>query len=64
LARSAYGMHLLVYLQRQYSSLLLPTALLQRLEHEVPPHSADLLWWLGIRYLTHWSEVAPARQSF
>ena len=57
-------MHLLVYLRRQYSSPLPSTALLQRLEHAVPARPAGLFWWLGIRYLPCWGEVAPAIHSF
>ena len=57
-------MRLLVYLQRQYSSPLPPTALLRRLQHTVPPRPAGLLWWLGIRYLPCWGEVEPATHSF
>ena len=57
-------MHLLVYLRRQYSSPLPPTALLRRLEHAVPPRPTGLLWWLAVRYLPCWGEVAPATHSF
>ncbi|MFD1875186.1 hypothetical protein [Hymenobacter bucti] len=57
-------MHLLVYLRRQYSSPLPPTALLRRLEHTVPPRPAGFFWWLGIRYLPCWGEVVPSNQSF
>lgn len=57
-------MHLLIYLRRQYSSPLPPTALLRRLEHTVVPRPAGLLWWIGIRYLPCWGQVQPATNTF
>ncbi len=57
-------MHLLVYMRRQYSSPLPPSALLRRLEHAVPPRPAGLLWWLGIRRLPCWGKVEPATHTF